>query len=100
MTRYEEMKTDRLAREIFEAFPYEDCPGLKLYVLSCGCIFYQRVYRDGSEGAFIGAYRDPADGPCGECTWFPGGWEDRVCDVIRVYNMGLAFVRSDPHREK
>ena len=36
-----------LANQIFMAFSKE-VTGLKLYVLDCGCIYYQRAFGDGN----------------------------------------------------
>jgi hypothetical protein len=49
-------KSDKLtwlANKIFEAFPQE-ITGLKLYTLDCGCIYYQKVHRDGGLDPQIG----------------------------------------------
>ena len=56
-----------LANQIFSAFSQE-VTGLKLYVLDCGCIFYQRVFKDGGLDPQIGIYRNAEDGPC-RCAW-------------------------------
>lgn len=52
-----------LARHIFTAYP-EDCTGLKFYILDCGCIYYQRVFKDGEIDSQFSIYRDASDGPC------------------------------------
>jgi len=39
-------KTIWLTNKIFNVFS-QDVTGLKLYMLDCGCIYYQRVFRDG-----------------------------------------------------
>jgi hypothetical protein len=42
-----------LANEIFKAFP-RGISGLKFYILDCGCIYYQRVYRNADLDPQIG----------------------------------------------
>ena len=74
-----------LAKEIFTAFP-GDVTGLKVYRLGCGCIFYQRAFRDDDLDPQIGIYRDADDGPCDECSRFPREWKERVIDETVVYN--------------
>jgi hypothetical protein len=59
-------KTVWLDNQIFAAFPQE-VTGLKLYILDCGCIYYQRVFKDGGLDAQIGIYRDGGNGPCEIC---------------------------------
>ena len=46
-----------LPNQIFTASP-KDVTGLKFYVLDCGCVYYQRVYRDGDLDPQVGIYRD------------------------------------------
>jgi len=82
-----------LANQIFTAFPQE-VVGLTFYVLNCGCIYYQRAYRDGELDQQIGIYRDAKDGPCGICMHLDKDWKDRVLDEVTVYNSKVQ-VRSD-----
>ena len=86
----EENRIDWLAQEIFKAYPY-DCPGLKVYVLDCGCLYYQRVFRDGREDAKVGIYRDPAYVACEVCIERPNEWEHRVVDETVIYNTGAVI---------
>ena len=74
-----------LANQTFSAFPQE-CTGLKLCILKCGCIYYQRVFRDGEFDPQIGIYQDADDGPCEVCMHLQKDWKDRVVDEIGVYN--------------
>ncbi len=74
-----------LANEIFTAFSKE-LTGLKFYILDCGCIYYQRVLRDGNLDSQIGIYRDAKDGPCEICMLQDKNWKDRVIDETLVYN--------------
>ena len=78
-------KITRLANKIFEAFPQE-ATGLKFHTLDCGCIYYQRVHRDGGLDPQIGIYRDAEDGACEVCMHLDEGWRDRVIDEVVVYN--------------
>ncbi|UCF85479.1 MAG: hypothetical protein JSV50_07550 [Desulfobacteraceae bacterium] len=73
------------ANQIFTAYPQE-CTGLKLFILDCGCIYYQRVFRDGGLDTEIGIYRDADNGPCELCMHFEKNWKDRVVDEAMVYN--------------
>ena len=74
-----------LANQIFSAFP-QVCTGLKLYDLDCGCICYQRVFRDGELDPQIGIYRDADNGPCDICMHLDKDWEDRTVEETVVYN--------------
>jgi len=42
-----------LANGIFTSFPQE-VTGLMFYALDCGCIYYQRVFRDGNSNPKYG----------------------------------------------
>lgn len=59
-----------LAREIFKTFQNEG-PGLEIYELDCGCIYYHLVFKDSSEDERVGVYRNPANGSCGVCMSLP-----------------------------
>jgi len=85
-----ESRTEWIAREIFEAYP-NDCPGLKFYELDCRCIYYRRIFRDGSEDDQIGIYRNPAHGPCEVCVELPKEWGHRVLDETGIYNTGAVI---------
>lgn len=74
-----------LANQIFTAFPQE-VAGLRFYILDRGCIYYQRVFRDGSLDAQIGIYRAAENGPCETCLAQAKTWENRVIDEVVVYN--------------
>ena len=76
-----------LANQIFEAFPQE-VAGLRFYILDRGCIYYQRVFRDGNLDAQIGIYRDGDNGPCETCLAKAKTWDNRVIDekVILTVN--------------
>jgi len=74
-----------LADQIFSSFP-KDVTGLKFYILDCGCIHYQRVFRDGELDPQVGIYRDAEDGPCEFCMHLDKDWGDRVVDEAIVYN--------------
>lgn len=77
-------KVTWLANQIFSAFPQE-CTGLKLFILDCGCIYYQRILRDGELDPQIGIYRDADNGPCEVCMLQEETWKDRVVDELVVY---------------
>ena len=74
-----------LANQIFTAFPKE-LTGLRFYILDCGCIYYQRVFRDGNLDAQIGIYLDAENGPCETCLAQAKTWENRVIDEKVAYN--------------
>ncbi len=78
-------KVTWLANQIFMAFPQE-VTGLRLYSVDCGCVYYQRVFKDGGSGPQIGIYRDAEDGPCKICLAQTKAWENRVIDQNVVYN--------------
>ena len=84
-------RIDLLARKIFIAFS-EDCTCLKFYPLSCGCIFYRRVFPNGELDEYLGIYRDRNYGPCEECSRFPKEWEDRVIEEVTVYSTQFQYV--------
>ena len=74
-----------LANQIFETFPQE-VTGLKFYILDCGCIYYQRVFKDGNLDPQIGIYRDAENGPCETCLAQAKTWENRVIAEKVAYN--------------
>lgn len=74
-----------LADQICTSFPKE-VTALKLYVMDCGCINYQRVFRNGDLGPQMGIYRDAEDGLCDVCMGMSEDWKDRVVDETLVYN--------------
>jgi len=74
-----------LANQVFKAFPQE-VSGLKFYILDCGCIYYQRLIRDGNLDSQVGIHRDADNGACEVCMQLDEGWRDRVLDEVVVYN--------------
>jgi len=70
---------------IFTAFP-QDVTGLKFHTLDCGCIYYQRVYRDGDLDPRVKIYRDADQGPCEICMVQGEGWKERVVDEAMICN--------------
>ncbi len=80
----EDDKLTWLANQIFTAFPQE-VAGLKLYTLDCGCIYYQRVFRNGKLDPQMGIYRDGENGACEVCMAFEETWKERVVDETVVY---------------
>ena len=66
-----------LAKQIFSAFPQE-VRGLRFYILDCGCIYYQRVFRDGNLDSQVGIYRNAKDRACEVCMMQDEGWKARV----------------------
>ena len=80
----EDDKLTWLANQIFTAFPQE-VAGLKLYTLDCGCIYYQRVFRNAKLDPQMGIYRDAETGPCEVCMAFEETWKERVVDETVVY---------------
>jgi len=84
----ESSKADKiiwLAEEIFKAFP-KSVTGLVIYVLDCGCIYYQRKFADGEIDRRFGIYRDAEDEPCDACMFIDEDWKDRVVGETVVYN--------------
>ena len=81
-----------LANEIFKAFPQE-VTGLKFYILDCGCIYYQRVFSDGSLDPQVGIYRDADNGPCEICMLQEENWKETVVDetVICDFEFRMEF---------
>jgi hypothetical protein len=77
-----------LAKEIFGAFPGL-VSGLKFHLLDCGCIYYQRVFRDGVLDPNIAVYRDAGYGTCDICTMKAVHWRQMVRDVVVVYNVKM-----------
>ena len=69
----------------FSTFP-KDVSGLKFYVLDCGFIYYQRVFRDGELDTQVGIYRDTDEGPCEVCILQEDNWTDRVIDETVIYS--------------
>jgi len=74
-----------LARQVFTEFP-KQVTGLKFYILDCGCIYYQRVFRDGELDNQVGTYIDANDGSCEVCILQEDNWTDRVIDETVFYN--------------
>ncbi len=81
-------KLNWLANQIFMAFP-KKITSLKFYTLDCGCIYYQRVHRDGGLDPQIGIYRDAENGPCEVCLLQEETWKERVVDEIFIYTSKL-----------
>lgn len=79
-----------LAREVFEAFPGQ-VSGLKFHLLDCGCIYYQRVFREGILDPHIAVYRDAGFGACEICTMQAVQWRQMVRDVVVVYNIRMVI---------
>jgi hypothetical protein len=78
-------KVTWLANQIFTTFPQE-VTGLKFCLLDCGCIYYQRVFPDGTLDTKTGIYRDAEDGPCEICMQQDATWRERSLEEIIVYN--------------
>ncbi len=81
-------KIEWLAKSIFNEFP-EKVAGLKFHLLDCGCIYYQRVFRDGTLDPRIAIYRDAGHGTCDICMLKAVHWRQMVRDVVVVYNIKL-----------
>jgi hypothetical protein len=81
-----------LAGEIFRVFP-ESVTGLVIYVLYCGCVYYQRKFVDGQIDQKFGIYRDAEDGACEDCMFIDEDWKDRVVKETVVYNSKIQVVR-------
>jgi len=84
-------KSDRLlwlANQIFKSMPKE-VTGLRFYTLTCGCIYYQRVFRDGDVDHYTGVYRDFEDGPCEICMHLERDWRSRALSETVIYKSVL-----------
>ena len=81
-----------LANQIFTAFPQE-VTGTKFYLLDCGCIYYQRVFRDGNLDLQIGIYRDAENGPCEVCMLPDDTWRERVIDKTMICDSQFQIVQ-------
>ena len=79
-------KIEWLAKSIFSEFP-EEVQGLKFHILDCGCIYYQRVFRDGTLDPRIAVYRDAGQGTCEICMLKAVHWRQMVRDIVVVYNL-------------
>ena len=77
-------KATWLANQIFTAFPQE-VTSLKFYILDCGCIYYQRVFRDGDLDPQVSIYSDAENGPCEICMQQEESWKERVVEEAVVY---------------
>ena len=64
----------------------QECTELRFYILDCGCISYQRIFRDDKVGPQIGIYRDADNGPCEVCMLQEETWKDRMVDEMLVFN--------------
>jgi len=63
--------------------------------MDCGCIYYQRIFRNGNLEPQIGIYRDAEDGPCEICIVEDEIWKERVIDGIIVCDSKFdGFVKS------
>lgn len=83
-------KVEWVANQIFQIFP-DEVPGLKFYLLDCGCVYYQRVFEDDSLDDQIGIFRDMEDGPCEKCMLQKATWKDRVFDRVSIYRSHFGF---------
>ena len=90
-------KLSWVANQIFTAFPQE-VAGLKFYILDCGCIYYQRVFKDGNLDPQIGIYRDAEHGPCEICMVQDEGWKERVIDEESIYNCNFQTLHNEKQR--
>lgn len=93
----EDDKVTWLAEQVFSAFT-EEVTSLKFYTLDCGCIYYQRVFRDGNLDFQVGIYRDAENGPCEICMIQEQNWKDRVFDETIVYNSKLQVEAKPQHK--
>lgn len=79
-----EDKITWLAKRVFTSFP-DDIGSINFSTLDCGCIYFQRVFPNGSFDSIFGAYRSGDDGPCRKCREYPETWKDRSEEDVRVY---------------
>jgi hypothetical protein len=78
---------------IFFSFDRQEYGGVKFYILDCGCIYYQRVLRDGDLDPQVGIYRDAEDRPCEICLAQTKAWGNRVVAQNVVYNTRFQIER-------
>jgi hypothetical protein len=71
---------------IFFSFDRQEYGGVKFYILDCGCIYYQRIFKDDGIDPQIGIYRDAENGPCEICLAQTRTWENRVIDEDVIDN--------------
>lgn len=84
-------KVEWLAKSIFTEFP-EEVTGLKFHLLDCGCIYYQRVFSNGTLDPRVAVYRDAGYGTCDICMLKAVHWRQMVNDIVVVYNIKLEVV--------
>jgi|GEM_PF-2208555 len=80
-----------LANQIFPFFS-RDVTGLRFYELTCGCVFYQRVFRNADLDFHVWTYRDAQDGPCESCTRLRENWRLRTLRETVIYK---SFLRTE-----
>jgi hypothetical protein len=92
MNRMTRSSTDLtwIANQIFTAYP-DEVSGLKLCVLDCGCIYYQRIFPSGELDQHVGIYRNADNGPCKICMDLNQEWQGRVTEEALVYSSALQF---------
>jgi len=57
-----------------------------IYKPDFGCIYYQRVFKDGGFDPQVGICRDADNGACEVCMQLDEDWRDRLMDEVVVYN--------------
>jgi hypothetical protein len=65
-----------LANKVFGAFPKE-VSSLKLYIMDCGCIYYQRIFSEAILDSRVGIYNEAENKPCENCLPLQDNWKER-----------------------
>ena len=83
-----------LANQIFDAFP-GDLTGLKFYILDCGCLYFQKVFEDGTLDPVTNIYRETADELCEICMMQAVNWRELVNDCVVVYKSKFEIIMGN-----
>ena len=73
-----------LAGRLFRSFQ-RDVSGIRFYTLTCGCIYYQRIFEDSDMDYYLGVYRDTEEELCEICMHPEQDWKDRAFDERVIY---------------
>jgi hypothetical protein len=82
-------KASQLADRIIGAFP-EEVSGLRFFILDCGCLYFQRISRDGAPDPEIATYHEGGESPCEICLLRAVDWRQVVVDQLLVYKVPVS----------
>lgn len=90
-------KASQLADRIFAAFP-EEVSALRFFILDCGCLYFQRIAKDGRPDPELAAYHEAGESPCDLCLMRAVNWRQMVIDQLLVYRVAVTVEadQSDP----